>query len=379
MIEVVSKDKCYGCMACYNKCPKNAITMKKDKNGFLYPIINKEKCINCTLCKMVCLEINNMGTHNNQKAYACINKDDKIRLMSSSGGIFNIFAKWILNQGGAVFGAGFDEKFNVRHMCIEDKEELYKLRMSKYVQSDIGDTYKQAEKLIKQGKKVLFAGTPCQTYGLITYLQKDYDNLYLQDIICHGVPSPMLWDKYKEYRKLKDGKEPKSIEFRNKDEGWKDFNLKFSYENGEYKGNQNTDIYLQTFLRNYILRETCYNCKFKGNNRAADVTLADFWGIDNICPEMNDNKGVSIVIINTNKGKEIFDYISENMIYKQVELEEALKYNLCYYKSVQKPSNREKIIDNINKIPINKLYKKYVNNRSILKRIWRKLKNGRGN
>lgn len=373
MIEIVEKEKCYGCMACYNTCPKEAIHMEEDKLGFAYPVIDKAKCIECGLCKKVCPALNEKEKKATPKVYACINKDDEVRLKSSSGGIFTLLSEWILNQGGVVFGAGFDKNFNVEHICIDSKEDLVKLRMSKYIQSNINTTYKKAKEELNNGKMVLFTGTTCQIEGLVNYLGKDYENLYLQDIICHGVPSKVVWNQYKEYRELKDGQKPESIEFRNKDNGWKDFNIKFKYKESEYKGNQSNDIYLQTFLRNYILRESCYDCQFRKENRSSDITLADFWGVENILPQMYDNKGTSLVIVNSNKGERLFQSIKQNMEYKEVNLEEAVKYNSSYYTSAKKPKDRDKYIKNIEKDSIGKLYKKYVNNTNILKRVLRKL------
>lgn len=373
MIEITEKEKCCGCMACYNICPKNAIQIKEDKLGFKYPVIDRAKCIDCGLCKKVCPTLRKSEKIATPQAYACINKNAEVRLASSSGGIFTLLAECILKQGGVVFGASFDKDFNVEHICIESKEKLEKLRMSKYVQSNINNTYKEARKLLNQKKTVLFTGTTCQIEGLVNYLGKDYENLYLQDIICHGVPSKVVWNKYKEYRKLKDGQEPETIKFRNKEDGWKDFNIKFSYKKGKYKGNQNTDIYLQTFLRNYILRESCYNCQFREKHRSSDITLADFWGVENILPEMYDNKGTSLVIVNTDKGKKLFQSVKESMEYKEVEIKEAVKYNASYYMSAEKPKDREKYIRNIEKYQIDKLYKKYVNNKNIIKTLLRKL------
>lgn len=190
MIKIEDKSKCSGCHACYSICEKKAIIMKEDKKGFKYPSVNKEKCTNCNLCEKVCPILNNQTISNEPIAYACYNKNEKVRLESSSGGIFSLISAEILKKDGVVFGASFNNEFMIEHTCIESIEELYKFRGSKYVQSIIGDTYKKAKEFLKHGKYVLFTGTPCQIEGLLKYLGKDYDNLYTQDIICHGVPSP---------------------------------------------------------------------------------------------------------------------------------------------------------------------------------------------
>lgn len=379
MIEVKDKEKCSGCSACYNICPVDAIEMLKDNNGFKYPNVNKDKCIKCNKCINVCPIINNNKEKNEslRKAYACYNKDEQIRLESSSGGVFTAIALFILNQEGVVFGAILDDSFKVKHAVITNKDDLYKLRTSKYVQSEIGDTYKVAEEYLKSGKKVLFSGTPCQLNGLKSYLGKEYDNLYTQDIICHGVPSPLVWEKYKEYRKKIDKQEPININFRNKDTGWKLFNLKFKFSDyREYKKNQYEDLFMQAFLRDACLRDSCYNCSFKEKDRKTDITLADFWGIENIKPEINDDKGLSLVIIHTEKGMKLFETIKKQLFIDEVDFEASIQFNKSMYKSVDKPQNREKFFDNLDKLSFDKLVKKYTIDKrgNIIKRVLRKIK-----
>ena len=375
MINIENKTNCCGCYACYNICSKNAIEMIENEKGFKYPKIDKEKCINCGLCNNVCPIINNNDTKNDPEAYACYCKDEDIRKNSSSGGIFTLITTEILNDDGIVFGAAFDKNFKVNHIRIEKIEELDKLRGSKYVQSDIGDTYKQAKKYLQDGKKVLFTGTPCQIEGLYKYLQKEYENLYTQDIICHGVPSPKVWEVYKKYRESKDNNDIKKISFRNKDNGWKLYNLKFEYENGEnYKKNQNEDLYMKVFLQDISLRDSCYDCRFKKYNRISDITLADFWGINNILPEIDDNKGISLVIINSEKGKKIFEKINKNIVIRKVELNEAIKYNPSMTKSSNKNSNRENFFKDLENINFEKLCKKYLRKNNYFRKVIRKMK-----
>lgn len=203
MIQLDKKQTCTGCHACAAKCPKQCIKMISDTEGFWYPQIDEEECINCGLCERVCPIITPIKFEDpfSPMAYACYNRDEKVRLASSSGGIFTLIAEAVLKQGGVVFGAGFDEDFNVCHQCVERVEDLDKLRMSKYVQSKIGETYREAENFLKENRLVLFTGTPCQIGGLKAYLGKSYDNLITQDIICHGVPSPMVWEDYLAFRK----------------------------------------------------------------------------------------------------------------------------------------------------------------------------------
>ena len=374
MIEITNKTKCCGCHACYNVCPKGAIKMQQDEKGFKYPVIDKEKCINCGLCTKVCPILNNNQIENKPVAYACINKDENIRSQSSSGGIFTILAEEILEKNGVVFGATFDEKYNVVHEYIEKKEDLEKFRGSKYVQSSINDTYKKAKEFLEKDRYVLFTGTPCQIEGLKKYLRKDYDKLYTQDIICHGVPSPKVWKKYLEYRENEDKEKPQNISFRNKENGWKLYKIKFGYLKSKYEKNQNEDIYMQAFLKNTSLRDSCYNCSFKKKNRISDITLADFWGIENVLPEMDDNKGTSLVIVNSIKGQELFEKIKDNIGFKKVDLEDAIKYNKSMIESAKKDKNREKFFENLDKMKFDKLVKKYTYKRGIIRKILSRIK-----
>ena len=309
-----------------------------------------------------------------QQAYACINKNEEIRKNSSSGGIFTLLAEQVIEKDGVVFGAAFDDKYHIIHTYVENKNDLEKFRGSKYAQSNIGDCYKKAKEFLDQGRYVLFTGTPCQVEGFKMYLKKDYEKLYTQDIICHGTPSHKVWEKYLEYRERISEQKPEKISFRNKDEGWKLFNMKFEYQNSNYKKNQNQDPYMQAFLKNASLRESCYNCKFKKKNRETDITLADFWGIENILPEMDDNKGTSLVIVHSEKGQQLFKDISEKMIYKSVDLDEALKYNPSMLKAAEPDPKRKEFFDNLDKVPFDKLVKKYTYKKSFMKRAFSKMK-----
>ena len=221
ILEIINKINCTGCHACFSVCPQRCISMNMDEEGFVYPKVNLNNCIQCRSCIDVCPIVNRPILSNKPTAYACINKDDVIRLESSSGGVFTLVAEQIVENDGVVFGVGFDENFNVIHHYVENKEGLGRFRGSKYVQSKIGDTFKQAKDLLEQGRKVLFTGTPCQISGLNSYLGKDYDNLFCMDNICHGVPSPKVWENYVSFREDKACSQTKKIAFRCKDEGWK--------------------------------------------------------------------------------------------------------------------------------------------------------------
>ena len=374
MNEIVEKEKCCGCYACYNICPKHAITFVESKDGFMYPKIDESKCINCGLCKKVCNALNKKELKNDIKAYAAKNKNDSERLNSSSGGIFILIAKYILNNNGVVYGAAFDDDFNVKHIRVDSLDNISQLMTSKYVQSQIKDTYCQAKKDLNAGKLVLFTGTPCQIEGLKLYLMKDYDNLFTQDLICHGVPSPKVWNKYKEYRLQKDGQKPEKISFRNKDNGWRLSNMKFSYKKDNYKKNQNEDKFMNAFLRNTILRNSCYNCSAKKLNRVSDITLADFWGIDNFNIDFDDNKGTSLVIVNSEKGRKIYSEISKYILSKEVDFNEAIKYNQSMIKSVSKDKNRDKFFENLDSMDFDKLVDKYTSKPNLICRVKNKIK-----
>lgn len=333
MIEINKKEDCYGCNACINICPKKCIEMKNDIEGFYYPKVNIAQCINCNLCNQVCPT----NTHYKQKetfnveTYACYNLNEKIRLQSSSGGIFSIIAEQILNENGIVVGAAFDENFGVHHICINSINELDLLRRSKYVQSNMNDIYIQIEKYLNQNKKVLFSGTPCQVQAIYSYfntLKINIENLFCIDLFCHGVPSDSLWKDYIKYRENIANSKTKSISFRDKSDGWNNFSVYFQFENNLMYCKSNTeDLYMQGFLRNVFFRPSCYSCQFKGINRSSDITLADLWGIKNISPELDDDKGCSVIMVNSKKGLYLFNLIQKNIYYKEIDLEKVIYYN----------------------------------------------------
>lgn len=346
MIDIKDKEKCSGCGACKNICPKNAISMIEDEEGFLYPKINSEYCFNCGLCKRVCPILNSKQEDTQiPKAYAAYNKDENIRMKSSSGGIFTQLANVIIKNNGVVFGAIFDKDFCVIHDKVTNEEDLEKIRGSKYIQSDIKDTYRKAKQYLEEGREVLFTGTPCQIEGLYSFLMKDYKNLYTQDIICHGVPSKNIWKKYLEYRKEIDKGFLEKITFRDKhDKGWSNYQLSFKYDNKIVNINHNEDLYMKLFLKDVALRPSCYECKFKKKHRRSDITLADFWGINNILPSMNDEKGTSLVIVNSKKGQNLFLKISNGIKYELVDFEDAIRDNKSMIKSANIEKKRKDLI-----------------------------------
>ena len=357
MIKVTRKEQCCGCSACEQICPKGCITFSEDSEGFLYPNVNAVKCIDCGLCEKICPVINQDAERNPKKVYAAKHKDDGIRMMSSSGGVFSCLADKILEQGGVVFGARFNDRWEVIHDYVETKEDLDLFRGSKYVQSRIGDTFSEVESFLKLGRKVLFTGTPCQVAGLKKYLGKGYDNLLTIDFVCHGVPSPKVWRMYLyELLKTQNASDPeivltsikddviiKRINFRDKSVGWKNFSfvcdLSMASEDGE-RGVVLSSVfyensYMNAFLSNLSLRPSCYECPARKGKSGADITIGDFWGVESVLPNENDDKGISLIL----------EYNESVLILHDLDLVESLyedvvKGNICISESVKIPVNR---------------------------------------
>jgi coenzyme F420-reducing hydrogenase beta subunit len=294
------------------------------------------------------------------QAYACYNKDEQIRLESSSGGIFTLIAEQIINDSGVVFGVSLDKDLTAIHSYVETKEQLKDFRGSKYVQSKIGETFKKAEAFLKQNRKVLFTGTPCQIAGLKSYLQKDYDNLFCIDIICHGVPSPKVWRKYVSYQEKHVGAKVQGANFRHKNKGWNRFSMALEFNNGsKHIQTLDKDLYMQAFLKDTCLRPSCHKCNFKTLNRQSDITLADFWGIQKVSPQMDDDKGTSLLLINSKNGKAMFDSLQDNILFEKVDLEKAVSYNPAAFKSAGENPNRKGFFEDIDLLSFDKLVDKY--------------------
>ncbi len=297
MITIRDKKDCCGCHACASICAKHCITMQPDEEGFLYPIVNKDACTDCGLCEKICPVINQREPRKPLKVYAAKNKNEEIRRQSSSGGIFTLLAEKVIEEGGVVFGARFNENWDVVHAWTDTIEGIAAFRGSKYVQSTIGDTYRKAKDFLKQGRKVLFSGTPCQIAGLKKYLRREYDNLLTIDVVCHGVPSPKVWREY--LRGINNSQFPISyVNLRSKNRGWSQYSylIKASdnvlYDDFAYKS-----PFSQGFSLNLTLRPSCYDCPARSGSSNADITLADCWGIQKLENIKNDDKGYSSVIL----------------------------------------------------------------------------------
>ena len=269
-------------------------------------------------------------------------------------------AQEIIGQGGIVFGAEFDNDFSVRQNWTDCIEGIDNFRGSKYLQSRTEDTFIQCRKFLEEGRKVLYTGTPCQIAGLKSFIKKDYDNLYTVDLICHGVPGPKLWQKYIKYREVLSASRTVKTAFRRKDDGWKLYSLSFTFVNdSEYRQPLTVDKYMQLFLHDNTLRESCYQCPFRGDSHKADLTLADFWGVDKILSEMFDDKGCSLVIIQNPKGQKLFNVVKNQCRVAEVDFSKSIESNTAYYQNKKRPDQREYFYKDFDKKTIDFLYKKY--------------------
>ena len=360
MIHITEKFYCCGCMACVSVCPKQCIKMIEDEEGFLYPEIDASRCIDCKLCEKVCPELCQKEERSPLSVYAAKNKNEQIRLASSSGGIFTLLAEKVIDEDGVVFGARFNEKWDIVHDYKETKEGLVAFRGSKYVQSYMGDCYQKVKSFLQQGREVMFTGTPCQIAGLKNYLRKDYDNLLTVDVVCHGVPSPKIWRMYLDEIARKGGKnlilshpicgktEIKSIDFRSKSMGWKKYSFALTLSEAKAEGEKNIVLlssaftenpYMNAFLSNLSLRPSCYACPVKSGKSGSDITMADFWGIEDVLPDFDDDKGVSLVLSYSEKG--IHWLNDPNCKYIKVGYQNAQKANPSISTSVTRPINRD--------------------------------------
>lgn len=342
-IQISRPEKCSGCSACSQACPKQCVIMQPDTEGFVYPVVDETVCIKCGRCKAVCPVLNHEGGNTPKKVLAEKNKDERIRSTSSSGGVFYELAKKFIQKGGVVYGCALDEDMVARHICVESLEVLHKLKSSKYVQSDMGNTMREIKNRLLSGKQVLFSGTPCQTAGLRKYLGKDYENLFVVDVLCHGVPSPGLFADYLSYlSKQYGGGKPVSVNFRNKQRGWKRLYMEVCFDNGKrhyiYSG---YDRYEGMFLNNLSLRPSCYECKFTKTERYGDITLGDFWGIGKKYPQWDDDKGISVVMVNTEKGTVAYEQIANLFDGREEELDTARAGQRTLYAPTQKNPNRD--------------------------------------
>lgn len=349
MISINEKKKCCGCNACVQKCPKQCIVMREDVEGFLYPVVDQSECVGCGLCEKACPILNAKAEHQEVTAYAAFANDDNIRMKSSSGGLFTLFARQILSDNGIVFGAAFDQNFMVHHIAIETEEELIKLQGSKYLQSRIENTYQEAERYLKFGRKVLYTGMACQIAGLKKFLGKEYELLYTVDVLCHGVPSPKVWRRYLDYQEKCHGGAVTRTFFRQKDFGWKTYALKLQFNNlSAYEQIFSRDLFMQMFLSNICLRPSCHACKFKGLDRPSDITIGDSWGIENYMPEMDDDKGTSVVLVHSLNGQKLFANCKTGIVYREADVDKIIPSTADSRKSVVAHPRRTRFFKKLN-------------------------------
>lgn len=362
LICIDNKADCCGCGACENACPINCITMARDEEGFLYPIITEEKCINCGLCEQVCPVINvDAEFPVNQDAYIVQITDELIRKESTAGGAFTAIAQYVLKHNGIVFGVAYDKNFNVLHCAVDNEKELWRFRNSKYVQSNTGDTYKTVEKNLKNGRLVCYSGTPCQIEGLMRYLKRDYSNLIKVDVVCHAVPSPLVWKKYVEMQCARFGKDISNIIFRDKHYGYKYSTMTVKDKSGKkvYVYGIDTDPMLRAFFSNICDRPSCYHCKFKKRYRVSDFTIWDCYPVYKFDKALDDDGGTTRLLIHSEKGKEIFQELKYQFRFSKVSADElTLGVKEMFY-SVDENDLRKQFFIDANRMDGNALFAKY--------------------
>ncbi|MCI5123082.1 MAG: 4Fe-4S dicluster domain-containing protein [Candidatus Electrothrix sp. AR5] len=366
MIEIVEKENCCGCNACAVRCPVQCISMKEDNEGFLYPSVDEQRCVDCGFCETVCPILNqcqdNVTRFDNPVVLAAYNYKEDIRLDSTSGGIFSVLAEKIFENGGYVGGAVYNQDYSVSHIVTNEISKLPELRSSKYLQSFSDTLYSDTKRLLDAEKKVLICGTPCQIAALYAFLGRDYENLLTCDFICRGVNSPKVFLKYVNMLERQYGAKATKIKFKSKTFGWHRFSMRVDFENGKtYCKDRYDDLFFIGYLQaGNFARPSCYSCRFKGIDRKSDILLADFWGIEKIDLSMDQDKGTSLVLINSEKGKKIFDSLGDAIIKKQVTLEQATKANPSFNSSLQSvKENRNDFFEALDTLPFEQVAKKF--------------------
>lgn len=375
MTQIICEERlCTGCGACSQICPQSAISMTANEEGFLYPRIDEALCNDCGLCRRTCPvnQAAQAALAAQHKVYACYSKEEDVRAKSSSGGVFTELALSVLRENGVVFGAGFDGDFRVRHFYIDNEQDLDGLRRSKYVQSDTETTFCEVRTFLKEGRRVLYCGTPCQIAGLKAYLNREHPNLLTCDLACHGVPSPKVWSMYLDYIRNKYHNKIKDVSFRDKSTGWNDSSMRIDFEDERrYMDRVKRETFFMGFGKSVFNRKSCFDCRFRIDHTKADITLADFWGIDRKeDKEYSDNKGVSLVIVHTAAGDKALSRIADQLFMKERSLDEAVRYNPRLVSSVKEPAGRSIFfIDMQSGYSFDRLRRKYMDNDSIRYRV----------
>ena len=342
---------CIGCTACINSCPKSAITIEKDCEGFLSAIVEEEKCVECGVCLGICpVEQGVSETEKFKSAYACYINNSEIQNKSTSGGIFYSIAKSVLDVGGYVYGATM-ENMKVRHIAVDVEKDLAKLQGSKYVQSELGNVLPEIKKRLDNGEYVLFSGTGCQVAGLKLFLKNDYEKLLTIDLVCHGIPSPGLFDDYTDFLGRKNGGKLISYKFRQKNKKQaQSYDTKLLIKKGsseiEKTISGDDDPYTINYLQNVLQNKECYRCKFASLKRTADITMGDYWGIDEVHPGFSNGNSVSLILLNSYKGEKIWDKIKTELSFVETDEEKLLKHNHQLSKPAKYNPRREEIYSN---------------------------------
>lgn len=367
MIKITDRTKCCGCTACANACSKGAIHMLPDEEGFLYPLVSLDKCINCNVCNKVCPVENkstSMGLVLN--SYVLRTKDKDVLTNSTSGGFITPLASYILGLDGVICGAAYDKDFRVKHIIVENdgaEKGLANIRGSKYVQSDLGDCFKKIKKFLEEERTVCFVGTPCQVNGLKSFLQKNYTRLITVDLVCHGTPSPRLWEKYLNYQKAKYNSEISEISFRNKTYGYHSGTMKITFASGNiYYGSARIDLMLKSFFSEIASRPICYQCPFKTLDRCSDFTIYDCWHASDLVSGLkDDDKGFTNVIVQSNKGKNILDLVKDRYEIYSVDTKKAIELDgIMILNSAIPHQQRTKFYLNLDQHEIKEIVQKFV-------------------
>lgn len=335
MIKISDKAKCCGCTACMNICPVQCIVMRRDREGFDYPVANPDLCISCGRCEDVCPMVRTSDPEGPMQTLAA--RVPEFMKQSSSGGLFPILAGKVIDEGGSVYGAVMNSDLTVSHADASDMQGVEKMRGSKYVQSELYASFEDVKYELEEGRKVMFTGTPCQIAGLKSYVGEDDPNLLLVDCACHGVPSPGLWEKYVKALSEKYGMQIKNISFRGKERSWRKYDFVISDALRTVSTPHQKDPYMLLFLQDMTLRPSCYQCPFRKGRSGSDLTLADLWNVAEAAPEMDDDKGASLILVNTEKGRRIIS----GLAVKEVDHLLALKRNGAFAETIQVPQRRD--------------------------------------
>lgn len=357
MLQVLEHDKCTGCAACFTACPHKAITMHFDEEGFEKPVINQDACVDCGLCQSVCPVIQydkrqeQRNEYNDaQVGYAARNRNYSQRLISSSGSIFPPIAEWILENNGVVVGAAYDDQFNVVHRIIDSVDDLRDIQGSKYLQCKADSTtFKRIKDELKTGRLVLYSGMACQVEGLKTFLRKEYENLYIIDLICMGIPSPIVWQKY--LKAYFNGEKIQHINFKEKSIGWNSFCFYVKTDKREFKELGMENLYLQSMFHSWNMRPSCFQCPFKKEKRFSDFTLADCWGANKLVPSIDDNKGLSSVIVHSAKGQRLWNLLSDKIESIEISIDDIAAGNLNLIQNKPQTGDRKLFYDILERNP----------------------------